>query len=140
MANKKNVSKYLQSILLLIPILFLVGGCVTAKQKKLDAGIKPLNDQGFQALFSKPFEATFISSKNGRTSNLQYFPDGTQKLSNTKITDEGTWRIVNGDQCSKWKTIRKGVEKCGTWFEIADGKYEIYLSPEGSKHGVLTVK
>lgn len=126
------------SILFSVFLLTFVGGCVTSKQKALDAGMKPLDEQGLQSLFAAPFNASYSSSQKNLTSVVQYFPDGKQTISNSKISDEGTWRIKNGEQCSKWKVIRKGAEACTTWIKIADDKYEVYGS-NGAKSGVLTI-
>ncbi len=99
----------------------------------------PMSDQELKTLFSKPIEASYYSNKRDMTVSLQYFPDGTQKIQTPKINDEGTYRIANGEQCSQWKTIRQGVEKCATWFRIGDKKYEVY-EKNGAKNGTLTVK
>lgn len=129
----------LVSIALVTCLALALGGCVTAKQKKLDLGITPMNDQELKSIFSKPIDASYYSSKRNNTISLQYSPDGSQKLISPQITDEGTYTIKNGEQCSKWQVIRKGAEKCTTWFDIGDNKYETY-NRDGSKNGTLTVK
>jgi len=125
------------NLLYVFLLAMFLGGCVTAKQKKLDAGMKPLEEQGLHALFSQPLEATYESVK-GITSSVKYFPDGTQTISNSKLSDTGSWRIVGGEVCSKWTKIRKGFEKCFTFFKLEDGKYEAFQR-DGSKDGILIV-
>lgn len=100
-------------------------------------GLNPLGDKELQALFSKPVSGSYAGQKG--TVTVNYMPDGTQKIQYSKGTDVGKWRIANGEQCSKWTKIRKGAEKCTTWFEITPGTYEVYTR-DGSKDGVMTFK
>jgi len=137
--KKQQISEWLAKAIVLTCSILLFGGCVSAKQKLLDAGMKPMDNQELTSLFSKPFEANYVSSKNGTTSLVQYFPDGAQKINNPRITDEGTWKIENGEQCSKWTKIRKGAERCTVWFKVSSDKYEVY-NRGGSKAGVITIK
>ena len=129
----------LVSIAIVTCLALALGGCVTAKQKKLDLGISPMTDQELNSFFSKPIDASYYSSKRNNTIALQYSPDGSQKLISSNFSDEGTYTIINGEQCSKWKVIRNGAEKCTTWFDIGDNKYETF-NRDGSKNGTLTVK
>ncbi|MCP3927788.1 MAG: hypothetical protein GY705_01665 [Bacteroidetes bacterium] len=119
-------------------ILIFLGGCVSAKQKKLDAGMKPIGDQEIKALFSEPFKASFLIHDTGKTVRFAYYPDGTAKFYGTRIDDEGTWHIENGEICFKWKAKKRG-HGCKTWFKIDDNAYEAYRS-DGSKSGILTIK
>lgn len=130
-------SKHFFPMAALLSLLLVVGCVQSAKQKKLELGATPLGDQEFQALFSKPLSGSFVSPRG--TTLVQYMPDGTQKMQYSKGSDTGEWRIANGEQCSKWKNLRKGKEKCTTWFEIGMGKYEVY-NPDGSKNGIITFK
>ena len=129
----------LVSIVVVTCLVLVLGGCVTAKQKKLDLGIKPLNNQELTTLFSKNLDVSFHSYTRGNTISLRYYPDGSQKLESSQISDEGTYTIVNGEQCSRWNTIRNGAELCATFFAIGDNKYESF-DRKGSKIGTLTVK
>lgn len=129
----------LVSIAMVTCLALALGGCVTAKQKKIDLGINPMSDTELKTFFSKPVDASFHSSTRNNTITLKYYPDGSQKLISPRITDEGTYTIKNGEQCSKWKVIRNGAEKCTTWFDIGDNKYETF-ERNGSKNGTLTVK
>lgn len=50
--NKQMSFPKLSVIAGCLVMLFFLGGCVSGKQKMLDAGMKPLNDQELQSLFS----------------------------------------------------------------------------------------
>ncbi len=123
----------------LIVSLLVLTGCVTAKQTKLDLGLKPLNNEQLHELFSNTFSGSFVNDKNKMTTQVTYNKDGSQTLSNRKLSDTGNWRIAGDEYCSKWKIVRKGAEECSSWFKIADNQYEVY-STSGSFVGVLTVK
>jgi|SRR6056297_1069304 len=116
-----------------------LGGCVTAMQKKVDAGMEPLGNAELQILFSKPFEADFVSSENGRTIMVKYFPDGSQMMEYDSKNDDGSWLITDGKHCSKWKSARNGAERCTYWFKMAEGRYEIF-NTSGSKIGRVNVR
>jgi hypothetical protein len=124
--------------LILFSVVFGLTGCVTAEQKLLDSGMKPQTDQELRELFSKPFEGSFVNSK-GNVFSVKFYPDGRQEVNGSRVNDTGSWRIVNGEQCSKWNTIRHGSERCTTWIKITKGKYGVFNS-DGSKNGVMTVK
>jgi hypothetical protein len=118
-------------------LLLLAGGCVTAKQKMLDAGINPLTDEQLRVLFSKPTDVSYIGNKGN--ASIKHSPDGTQMITYSGGSDEGFWRIANGEICGKWKNIRQGSEDCNTMFQVEDNKYKL-VSKAGSVLGTLTFK
>ena len=116
-----------------------LGGCVTAMQKKVDTGMDPLGSAELQTLFSKPFEADFVSSESGRTFMVKYFPDGSQMIEYGGKNDDGSWRITDGKHCSRWESTRNGAERCSYWFKLAEGRYELFNTSE-SKIGLVNVR
>ena len=116
-------------------LLLLIGGCVTAKQKMLDAGINPLTDEQLKVLFSKPTDVIFSGNKGN--ASIKHSPDGTQQMSHGGGSDEGFWRIANGEICGKWKNLRQGSENCNTMFQVEDNKYKL-VNKTGSVLGTLT--
>ena len=118
-----------------ICLLLLTGGCVTAKQKMLDAGINPLTDEQLTVLFSKPTDVSYSGNKGN--SSIKHSPDGTQQMTYNGGSDEGFWRIANGEICGKWKNIRQGSENCNTMFQVEDNKYKL-VNKAGSVLGTLT--
>lgn len=125
--------------LLLTGSMLLLSGCVTAKQKMLDQGMKPLDKVAYEELFSKPFKASYYSLKRSKTMFLEYYPEGKQIINTGSFSDEGQWRIASGEHCSKWNEIRNGAESCSTWFKVGEGKYDVF-DAGGMKTGTLTVK
>jgi hypothetical protein len=118
--------------------LMSLGGCVTAKQKMLDAGINPMTDQEMQELFSQPGDASF-SDARGRTAEIHYTPDGIQKMTYPGGYDEGTYSVADGQFCDKWKVVKDGAESCHTLFMTAANTYKL-ITKEGSDAGVLKFK
>lgn len=116
-------------------LLLLIGGCVTAKQKMLDAGINPLTDEQLIVLFSQPTDVSYIGNKGN--ASIKHSPDGTQKINYNGVSDEGFWRIANGEICGKWKNLRQGSENCSTMFQVEDNKYKL-VNETGSVLGTLT--
>ena len=116
-------------------LLLLIGGCVTAKQKMLDAGINPLTDEQLIVLFSQPTDVSYLGNKGN--ASIKHLPDGTQKISYNGGSDEGFWRIANGEICGKWKNLRQGSENCSTMFQVEDNKYKL-VNKTGSVLGTLT--
>ncbi len=129
---------HVPTVFLLVLSLLFISGCVTAKQKRLESGLKSLGNTELESLFSKEFKAKFLSYKYDTTSYLHYFPDGVQKIETPKFDDKGVYQLVNGEHCSQWEIIRQGAEKCTTWFKIEDNKYEVF-NPDGSKNGTVTI-
>lgn len=134
----QNRQSRLNLFLLLLPILFIITGCVTAKQKKLEAGFQPLTGAELQTLFSQDRTGVFVSEKNGMVTKVNMFKDGSQTATNEKLDDKGHWRIVGDEFGSKWTKIRGGSEEFSTWFPVGDNKYEVY-NRGGTFRGVITV-
>ncbi len=61
MKSVMNVNVLSVTLILLFSLLYL-GGCVSAKQKMLDEGIKPLTTQELQSLFAEKRIAKFNKS------------------------------------------------------------------------------
>ena len=60
----------LVSIAIVTSLTLTLGGCVTAKQKKLDLGIKPINNQELKTLFSKPLDVKYFSNTRNNIISL----------------------------------------------------------------------
>ena len=73
--NIKKEFRLLGLHVLLAVALLQLGACVSAKQKLLDAGMKPMSRPELQALFSEKRSTTFSGQKGSGTAD--YFPDGT---------------------------------------------------------------
>jgi hypothetical protein len=129
------------TILFSIFLMVFIGGCVTGvtdEQRALDAGMKPLDDQELQSLFSNRFQASFISSQRVGSSVVRYNPNGKFTSINSGISKKGSWRIANGELCTREDFNNTGTELCTTWIKIAEDKYNIYFRNQ-RQSGVLTI-
>lgn len=124
--------------LILVTFIVMLAGCVTAKQKKLEAGFQPLSGQELQTLFAETRTGTFASQTHDIVTKVQWFKDGSQKFSNPKRDDKGVWRIVGDEMGSKWQITREGREEFSTWFSIGPDKFETY-NRAGVLRGVVTL-
>lgn len=124
-----------------IVILIVIGGCVsgiTDKQRALDAGMKPLDDQELQSLFSDRFQASFNSSQGIGSSVIRYNPNGKFTSIHSGNSQKGSWRIANGEVCTREDFDHTGTELCTTWIKIAENKINIYFRNQ-RKSGTLTI-
>lgn len=122
-------------VLLLLILLF---GCVSAKQKKLEAGFQPLTGSELNSIISGK-KGVYVSSKKGMVSNVEWKANGEQMMSNSKLSDKGSWRIVGDELGSKWTTLRGGKEEFTQWFEVGENKYQVY-NRAGTLRGVITIE
>lgn len=132
MKTRNNFNNLIVFSLFVLTVLFL-GGCVTAKQKLLDAGMQPLSNSDLQSLFAEQKNATFTNQKSSGT--VKYFPDGRQEATWQGGSGGGTFYIKDGEFCSKMD-FRKGEVKCTTWFKVDEKTYEL-IRADGSKDATL---
>jgi len=130
----RNGFSNLMVLLLFVLTLLLLGGCVTAKQKLLDAGMQPLSNADLRSLFDEQRNATFTNQKSSGT--IKYFPDGRQEATWNGGSGGGTFSIEEGKLCSKMD-FRKGEVKCTTMFKVDEKTYEL-IRADGSKDATLT--
>tara|TARA_Y100000031_G_C8104931_1_gene330527 strand:- start:288 stop:683 length:396 start_codon:yes stop_codon:yes gene_type:complete len=109
--------------------------CALPEKKLQDSGAKLLNQQDLIEFFKEKRVGKGMTSRG--SIDIYYFPDRTQKIEHGGGSDEGKYRIDNGQLCVKWKEIRGGAEKCTRMYHIEGNKYEsVYL--DGSSAASLT--
>ena len=102
-----------------------LSGCVTAQQKMMDEGYKPLTTGELTALFSGTRNAKWVGN------------DGTQMVTWASGSTDGTYSIKDGTFCSKINIPGRG-ERCSVFFKIDENKYKLFSVGSGSTAGVLT--
>lgn len=107
-------------------VLLSVGGCVTAKQKMMDAGEKPLTDQELQTLFGSAPTDTEVITHNGNKSYVNHFPDGSQTIRYSGGSDDGKYWIEDGGICGQWQTINNRAVRCSSVFKTTDNQYKLF--------------
>lgn len=120
--HSNNVAAFIATIF----ILFLLGGCVSTKQKFLDnmmaQGVKRLTASEVKELFS---DATESHSSSKYTAITYYSADGkvkgTAQWEGGEASDEGVWRVdESGSICGKYHgRWSKSGEQC---FAVYPGK------------------
>lgn len=123
---------------ILIVLFFLLGGCVTAKQKALDSGLQPYTDQNFETFFSEEKIMRWESAKNNRSATVTFSPDGSiSALGGDGKVYPGTYSVKDNIYCSKMDH-RNGESKCSEWFKVDDKTFKLY-STGGSFVGTATI-
>lgn len=117
-------------------MLTLLGGCVTAKQKALDSGLKPVTNAELKMLFAEKNTANWVNTEKGRTAVVTYLPDGSLSADSGGETYIGTYSFKNDEYCSKMDH-RNGEVRCTTWFKVEDKTYHLFKT-NGSMAGKLT--
>lgn len=115
-----------------------LSGCVSGKQKLMEAGHKPLTNQEFTTFFSEKRVAQYYVHEKGHSGTVTYLPDGSQSAlsDNNGKTYTGTYYFEDNQYCSKMD-FRKGEVRCTTWFKVADNKYQLFNNG-GTKTVTLT--
>ena len=110
--------------------------CAAVNEKTLkESGAKLLSQQDLIEFYKVERAGTVKTSRGSL--KIHYFPDRTQKMTWPGGSDEGTYRIENGEMCVKWKIARDGVEKCTRVYNIEENKYEVVYI-DGSHAGSIT--
>ena len=136
MIDNRSVKKLVLASIIISICLYL-SGCVSAKQKMVESGQKPLTNQELKQIFTEKKIASYISAK-GRTGKVTYLPDGSQSAVDDKNgkTYPGTYYFDGDKYCSKMDH-RGGEVRCTTWFRLGDNKYQLYRD-DGSKGATVT--
>jgi hypothetical protein len=85
-----------------------------------------------RALNSVP-HTSYVAGRFGPNTSVAYFtPDGQIKFRSPDLHDAGTYRITDDDKlCTKYRTIRSGLENCQDIYQIGPDTYESHL-PNGT--------
>ena len=127
----RRIQKHAEEIRSAIILIFLVllSGCVTAEQQMLNEGNKPLTNEEYNALFSKPVNMRW-TTQSMEQGNVVLSPDKTATISHSGGIDDGTWAAENDRLCITWLRLGGGGKQCVTFFKIDDNKYRVF-EPSG---------
>ena len=107
----------------------ILSGCVTAKQQMLNDGYKPLSNEEYISLFSKPVNMRW-TTQSMEQGNVVLSPDKTATISYSGGIDDGTWVAENDRLCISWVRLGGGGKQCVTFFKIDENKYRVF-EPSG---------
>jgi len=111
-------------------------GCVTAEKKTQDQGYAPLSQAELEQTYARTRTVAW-SNPAGSKGTATYETDGSARVSWQGGEDEGRWRIVDGRFCSKWKTVRNGVENCTKSYKVGENEYRAY-NVDGTLSSILS--
>jgi hypothetical protein len=96
-----------------------------------------LTQTELERLFHTERTVEFLSS--GKRVSVRYFSDGRQECDCGPGSDQGTYRIINGEFCSTWTRLRKGAESCSTIYRIGENEFE-FRDSNGNPHAIMRLK
>lgn len=102
-----------------------LSGCGTAEKVAQDKGYEPVSQAEMEESYSRARTIAWRNAR-GRSGTATYHPDGTAQVAWEGGSDEGTWRIADGRFCSKWRTVRNGVENCTRTYKLGENEYQAY--------------
>ena len=104
---------------------FALAGCESEQTTAQPAAeMHKLTVDELRAEFAIP-HTTYAAGSYGPKTSVSYVADGKIRMRSPQINDTGTYRITDdGQYCSKFTTVRGGLETCQTIYQVGDGKYE----------------
>jgi hypothetical protein len=115
--------------------LTLVGGATTEKSLR-ERGLSPLTQSELEALYART-RVIRGSSPDGLGLTGTYTKEGGARLDWGRGAAEGSWRIIEGKFCTKYKVIRDGEERCFTIYKTEENEYKAFL-PDGTFNGMTS--
>lgn len=117
------------AILCVFCLLAFVFACTTTTHevKIQEAGARLMTQADLEALFSKELNTSYVTPRSKGTS--KYLPNGTLTIDWGSGDDTGTYRLVNGQYCSKLDTIRKN-ERCVKVYQVGEKEFH-FVGPSG---------
>ena len=131
MPMKKNLS-----LLMILLFVTTLASCSLTEKNLKETGAKLLGQQALVEIFSQDRVVT-RSTKSGSAKGY-YSPDGTQKIKWQGGGDEGTYKIINGEFCSKWNATRSGKEECYRIYQTEDNEY-VWFKLDGSYDSKMVI-
>ena len=127
----KHIHKQKEAIpvVIVFACFVILSGCVTAQQQMLNEGYKPLTNEEYIALFSKPVNMRW-TTQSMEQGNVVLSPDKTATISHSGGIDDGTWVAENDRLCIIWLRLGGGGKQCVTFFKIDENKYRVF-EPSG---------
>lgn len=128
-------------IILALGVILILQSCAMSEKKLPEPEGVLLGQSELEKLHSN--DITYIVNTNKSQVEIKEtnYPDGTTKYTwksgGDKGGDDGTYRIINGQKCTSYKSIHKGKERCWNVYKINDDKYYIECT-DGTEFGYVT--
>jgi hypothetical protein len=113
-----------------------LSACGTAEKMAQDKGYEPVSQAQLEEAYSRTRTIAWRNSA-GRGGTATYHADGTAQVTWDGGEDEGHWRIADGRFCSKWTTVRNGIEHCTRSYKVGDNEYQVY-NPDGTLNSTVS--
>ena len=131
------------SITFALGVIFVFLSCATSDKKLPEPEGVLLSQSELEKIHSEERTYTLKTNKSLVEITETCFPNGTNKYTwrsgEEQGGDTGTYRIINGQKCTSYKSINKGKERCWKVYKMSDDKYYIECT-DGSEFGYVTRK
>ncbi len=97
--------------------------CTLPQARDAHGGRRMLWQPELERLFLADRRVEFVSPEGSAV--VTYSASGEQRIEWPGGTDTGTFVIRDDHFCSRWKTLRNGVETCTRVYRISDVEYEL---------------
>ena len=124
------------SLLMILLFVSTLTSCALTEESLKEAGAKLLGQEELVDFFSQDRVVTF-STQSGSAKGY-YFSDGIQKIKWQGGGDEGTYKIENGQFCSRWNATRGGKEECYRIYHTEDNEY-VWFKLDGSYDSKMVI-
>ena len=135
--------KKLTFIIVALGVIFVFLSCATSDKKLPEPEGVLLSQSELEKIHSDEITYTVKTNKSPVEVTETCFPNGTNKYTwssgEEQGGDTGTYRIIDGQKCSSYKSINNGKEKCWKVYRISDKKVYIECT-DGYEFGYVTRK
>jgi len=125
-------------IIFALGVILIFQSCATSEKELAEPKGILLGQSELEQLFKNECSYYYRNSE-GHSGTNTCFPDGKQKMKWRAGSDTGTYRIINGQKCNKWKDTNPGKEECYQFYKIHENKYSSVCT-NCSKSWILTFK
>jgi hypothetical protein len=111
--------------------------CTLPQPRDTQTGRRMLRQPELERLFLADRRVEFMSPEGSAV--VTYSVSGEQRIEWAGGTDTGTVVIRDDHFCSRWKSLRNGVENCTRVYRVTDVEYEL-TDDNGAYAATMRVK
>lgn len=106
-------------------LTMVLAGCATGEKSLRERGYAPMSQAELEQEHARTRTVNWTNVQGG-AGTATYEADGTARVTWANGSDEGRWRIVDGNFCNQWKTVRNGAERCVRTYKTGDNEYRTF--------------
>jgi outer membrane murein-binding lipoprotein Lpp len=139
-ATQQGPGRMKSMIAIAVIVTLMVAGCqgssrparTTSQVQAAQPAVRQLSAAELRQIYAAGVTSYSSGSSGPKTFAGYYSPDGKIILHSPQMNDIGTYRITDdGEFCTRYTTIRNGVETCQTMWQVDQNTIEGHL-PNGA--------